>query len=489
MQGGKTQGEEEPEAFYSQDGLEETLEGFEAPDYPKDRQDDGFEDIFPNQQVYDTDVLIPAVRPAALGGDPDFVAPPSKRVKLDGRFEARLFSSEEDFLAERNPIFDDSGVGFFDPSENRDDEEMKASQPVGAFRFPLDNEYSQMLDLAEPQDDNGCQPLSACPTQQILTPLHDVAQPQRLGLAALSKSKVYSPPKNRSIPATTTINIASETRRLVLGDFLALRGKSQATPATVSEKLSSPVPIPAAPILATPFAVPEALLDRSTLRLLDPPSVQSTTHQYLASFNFIQKRLLVRSLASAECAVDLIERDIHDGVDLILDHDTATLFVILAALPSQCDSLNAHISHLSWRYKFLLIIFECFSAEDAYSNKGMSTNIDFFSPPVVKAVKKLRRGLGIAEGSGTKRVDCDVSWAFAASVGEAARFSRIFGDAAEGRAISGVLWGPRDWLTQTGGEAYEVLFIFSMLLRAILMPFRVRLNWPEWKGVTLSLLA
>jgi hypothetical protein len=148
-------------------------------------------------------------------------------------------------------------------------------------------------------------------------------------------------------------------------------------------------------------------------------------------------------------------------VDLILDHETAILLVSLATVPSECEALCVRISDLSWRFEHLLIIFEAFPAARSYVSSALEKKAEFFafSPPVVKAIRKLRRGLGIAEGSGVKKVESKVTWAFADDVGEVARLARLFGDAAEGRdETGGVIWQARDWLTQGEGDEFDVCF-------------------------------
>ena len=58
--------------------------------------------------------------------------------------------------------------------------------------------------------------------------------------------------------------------------------------------------------------------------------------------------LVVRALRSPACSIDLVERDILNGVDLILDPFTAIIFVPLLMLPSQCESVVQQVSYQSW---------------------------------------------------------------------------------------------------------------------------------------------
>ncbi|KAH7881989.1 hypothetical protein F5I97DRAFT_2069224 [Phlebopus sp. FC_14] len=143
---------------------------------------------------------------------------------------------------------------------------------------------------------------------------------------------------------------------------------------------------------------------------------------------FIQKHALVRQLQSDACRVSIVERYQLGGVDIVVDSDHAIVFVPLLALPANIEPFSDRISSESWRL-----------APYAYS------------PPVCKAIKKLRRLLSIAEGCGTKDEACSVIWAFANDPEETAMFVRCFGEEAYARALSvgnEVLWGKREWLEE-----------------------------------------
>jgi hypothetical protein len=197
------------------------------------------------------------------------------------------------------------------------------------------------------------------------------------------------------------------------------------------------------------YVTPENIVDQNTLFLPSPWQLPPTLHRYLASIDLLQKRSIVHFLGVSECAVELVERSTLGGVDLILDSDTAVVFASLMALPSQCEALAASLGRQSWRYLHVLVIFEGFSSSLAYKFDPTSTRLapNPYTPPILKAIKKLRRDLGIAEALETKNPNASIKFAFANSVQEAALFTRCFGDIAEANDITGgAIWGPRAWL-------------------------------------------
>ena len=234
-------------------------------------------------------------------------------------------------------------------------------------------------------------------------------------------------------------------------EFARLRSKDIAEPQMVSSPSPQIHTLPTAesePDL--PPSVPEELVDSKTISLHWPQPNRTITHRYLASMDVIQKQSIVRSLRAEQCLVDLIERDTLGGVDLIIDPHSAIIFMPLHALPSQCESLVNSIGLHSWRYSHLLLVFEAYPEHQSYrpnKRKPSPLRINFYSPPNVKAVKKLRRDLSIAEGIGTKSLGCYVYMAFANTVDEAAFLARSFGEFAEANDdTQGALWGTREWL-------------------------------------------
>ncbi|KAI0361024.1 hypothetical protein OH77DRAFT_1585206 [Trametes cingulata] len=279
-------------------------------------------------------------------------------------------------------------------------------------------------------------------------------------------------PATRVAPPLNT-GLAPMSAQHSLTQFLALCGKGF----LVGSSDASHVQLPDAETTYSPPAVfevqdvqgppssadrtkymPSELVDNSTLVLPAQFGRPATEHRYMASVGFIQRRALVRSLTSL--AVELVEREqLGSGADdlhLVLDCDTAVLFVTLEALPSRGDALAASLTRLSWRFTRLLVAFECYPA--SWSFKGDKDFADkhvasAWSPPVVKAVKRLRRDLGIAEGIQTKRAATLVEYAFAHTVDEAAAFVRLYGDAAAARdQYGGISWRERLWLTH---EEYD----------------------------------
>ncbi|KII93076.1 hypothetical protein PLICRDRAFT_694319 [Plicaturopsis crispa FD-325 SS-3] len=211
-------------------------------------------------------------------------------------------------------------------------------------------------------------------------------------------------------------------------------------------------------IEALPKTLPPDLLNSQTLSIPTDRQFPSALHQYLASMDFIQKRTLVGCLAQPSCLVSLVERESLGGVDLILDPQTAIILFSLAALPSQCDALLTRLSQESWRYSRLLVIFEGFPSSHTYRHDEMASSRETpyaYSPPVLKAVKKLRRDLNLADVYETKNATTSVRLAFANAVDEAAVFVRMFGDIAEENdETAGAIWGVREWLN-TDEVEYE----------------------------------
>ncbi|KAI1793183.1 hypothetical protein LXA43DRAFT_886164 [Ganoderma leucocontextum] len=224
---------------------------------------------------------------------------------------------------------------------------------------------------------------------------------------------------------------------------------------------------------------PTELFDGRTLLLPEHYTRPGTGHTYMASLSLVQKRALVRALAAC-CAVDIVERECPgdssanpDSEDLILDCNTAVLFASLELLPARAAGLLALLTRLSWRYAHLLVVFECYPSAWDYSGDATRTTADervasVWSPPVVKAVRNLKRDLAIAEGLQTKCEASVVEYAFANSPAEAAAFARTYGDSAEARdATSGDVWGQRLWLTheERDGE-YDLCGVDGMNLFA-----------------------
>ncbi|KIM38160.1 hypothetical protein M413DRAFT_30301 [Hebeloma cylindrosporum] len=222
--------------------------------------------------------------------------------------------------------------------------------------------------------------------------------------------------------------------------FAHLRAKkvSEHLPDPVVEPI--PVPVPAV-ISNEKQSVPPDLFDQNTLRLPDAINPAQSVHRYMASLEFIQKHALVRALRSSECSVELVERQTLGGVDLIVDPHCAIIFLSLFTLAARCDIYTERISQQSWKFSRLLVIFEAYPEQRSkrsfmFQNRGSTSasslsELYAFTPPIVKAIKKFRRDVSIADACGTKCGNTRVEYAFANTVNEAASLTRWFGERAE----------------------------------------------------------
>lgn len=278
---------------------------------------------------------------------------------------------------------------------------------------------------------------------------HDLARPNLPGA-----THCILPPATGQ--ATELCHTPATGRKRDFFDFLTLRGVHGAPPVIpTTETIIDNLPLAEIrPVLQPPTEIPSDLIDQNTIQLLAANPLPVSRHQYLASLDLLQKHALCRCLSEDLAAIDLIEREFLGGADLILDQDTAILFLPLSAVPSECEGLIAGISDISWRYSHILVIFEAFLVSQAFSD-GEENRIASFTlaEPISKSVKKLKRSLAIADGVGTKAADCLVNWAFATSIEEAARLARVYGDIAESRdQTSGLLWQERWWLGERDAE-------------------------------------
>ena len=214
-----------------------------------------------------------------------------------------------------------------------------------------------------------------------------------------------------------------------------------------------------------PQGPPPEVCDNSTIYLTDTIAPQSI-HKYMASLQVIQKKALIRALRSKDCAVELVERQDLGGLDLILDTDTAVIFVDLRTLPIRCEHSVHKVANGSWKFGKLLVVFEAYTERSAKANRGrpsLSTSSSPqpspYTPPIVKALNKFKRDLGIAEGCGTKRNTTVIQYAFASTVEEAALFSRLYGDWCEANdRTNGAIWGNREWLDTDILEVWKPSF-------------------------------
>ncbi|KAJ7611582.1 hypothetical protein FB45DRAFT_940310 [Roridomyces roridus] len=308
--------------------------------------------------------------------------------------------------------------------------------------------------------------MQECQDFEILS--FDSAQPTQLAAPPTdysdeTYSQMFEPHPtaivNDSAVVTKPPSLALEpdmaTHSLGISEFAKLRAKKVSGP--VPEKPLIPQDTPQEPS----HDIPDNIYDRNTLRLPSSRNPPQTLHRYMVSMDLVQKQALVRILRSRACAVDLIERNSLDGVDIILDPHTAIIFTNLLTLPSECADLVTRVCQQSWLYSRLLVIFDAYPAARSYQPRTGSSNaaseLFAYSPPVLKALGKLRRDVGIQEACEAKRRDCVVQYAFADTVEEAAMVTRYFGDLAEASDESHALWGDRAWLDDDVPEGEQDL--------------------------------
>ncbi|KAJ7739636.1 hypothetical protein DFH07DRAFT_839946 [Mycena maculata] len=299
--------------------------------------------------------------------------------------------------------------------------------------------------------------VSAQPTQ---LPAHDIPSDETYaGMfdpypdAIINDSAIAKP----SSATASAPDIA--TRSLGIFEFAKLRAKKVSVP--ILDNPTSSWGETNVRLEEPSYSVPENVYDRDTLRLPSTWNPPQSLHRYMVSMELVQKQSLIRSLRSRTCSIDLVERDSLGGVDIILDPHTAVIYTNLLVLPSECTPLASRIGQQSWLYSRLLIIFDAYPSSRSYQSKAKSntaSELFAYSPPVLKALGKLRRNLGIAEGCGTKRRACAVQYAFADTVEEAAMFTRYLGDFAEDNDESrGIVWGDRTWLEDDVPEGEQDL--------------------------------
>ncbi|EAU82677.2 hypothetical protein CC1G_08834 [Coprinopsis cinerea okayama7 len=207
----------------------------------------------------------------------------------------------------------------------------------------------------------------------------------------------------------------------------------------------------------TNHSPPDEIFDRNTIRLDPNAPPPTSTHRYLASLELLQRRALVNALQSPQCRIDLIERPSlgGGGPHLILDAFTAVLLVPLLTLPAQSQSaaLIERLTELARRFGYVDVVFEAFPESCAMRSREGRSDVCAWTPPVLKAIKKVRRDWGIAvvcdesRRGGGALGRCRVRWGFAGSVAEVAQIVRLCGEEAERRdGTGGVLWDGREWL-------------------------------------------
>jgi hypothetical protein len=213
----------------------------------------------------------------------------------------------------------------------------------------------------------------------------------------------------------------------------------------------------------TKQTIPAEIIDGNTIPIeqLNSRGPPNTIHRYLASLDILQKRALVKFLGSPDRFVDLIERTTLGGVHLILDPFTAVMFIPLLTLGAHCEAWIEQLSAQSWKFNWLYVIFEAYPESCAFKSLEKRSELNAYTPPILKAIKKFRRDIGLAEAFNTKSAGCRIRFGFADCVTDAARFVRYAGDAAESAdRTGGEIWGDREWLD----EEHEVGLVQALLL-------------------------
>ncbi|KAJ3982645.1 hypothetical protein F5890DRAFT_330989 [Lentinula detonsa] len=393
----------------------------------------------------------------------------AKRPRLDWEGIPRYLSQEHG-----GPEVDDSGIGLLDHLSRATGPEgydqllnMAEDDPADhvAYQVPSASVYRVFNDEAS----DGTNAISTQHQDPDFVPLTFDSQPKPVTqsqptLSLSAPLQACSPPRVSFSPkAGIPFAVPFHDHSSGIAEFAKLRAKKLRAPPSAPE----PHKLPSADVESNDGSIasktaPESIFDGNTLRL--PSSdrkLPTTAHWYMASMNLLQKQALVRSLRSEACGIGLVERDTLVDVDLIIDPHIAVIFTNLLALPSQVDTLINTICEQSWRYDDLLVVFEAFIPSMAFkpdSATSAKESLSAYSPPVLKAVKKFRRDISLAEACENKREGCRVTTAFADTVKDAAVFARIVGDEAEKRSDPAIgLWVDRAWLNDEGGEEEDNL--------------------------------
>jgi hypothetical protein len=219
--------------------------------------------------------------------------------------------------------------------------------------------------------------------------------------------------QDKKVPPRSTTQAAKFSACTSLAGFMQLRAKRGLFPpeAAPSQPQESAFMLPEPSPPRQPIVVPPELVDMNAIALSDTWYLPTRIHRYICSMSLIQKPALVSHLSNlSTCAVEILERtSLQNGsADLILDPHTAVLDVTLSELPALSESLVGRLASLSWSFTRILVIFESYSVSESFfaDDKDLRDKlprVNPFSLPIIKAVKRLRRDVHIAEGSGTKR--------------------------------------------------------------------------------------
>jgi hypothetical protein len=342
---------------------------------------------------------------------------------------------------------------------------------VGGGEYEEEGRYAPVLGVARLADENYPAPYAgvASAGQSSAFELENYIGNDRFLVAQQPKADpLHAAQEDRSLqptnqddkdgPPRNAKEAAKFSARTSLAEFMQLRARRGSFP---PEEASSqpqesafvlPEPSPPRP----PIVVPSELVDANAIALPDTWYPPTRIHRYICSMSLIQKPALISHLSNlSTCAIELVERtSLQNGsADLLLDSHTAVIYATLSELPALSESLVGRLSSLSWSFSRILVIFESYSVSESFfadeeDARDKLHRVNPFSPPVIKAVKRLRRDVHIAEGSGTKNGAARVEYVCALDVKEAALFARALGDELEVTSGSSksVLWNEREWL-------------------------------------------
>lgn len=146
--------------------------------------------------------------------------------------------------------------------------------------------------------------------------------------------------------------------------------------------------------------------DKSTLLLPGDDCTPALPHQYLVSMDLVQRQNIVREFRKLD--IDLVERTSLGGIELIVDPLSAIIVSSLFTLPSVGKLLADRIVDNSWRFQNILVLLEGYPEALSFrqpKSKLDAPNLFAFTPPILKAIKKLKRDVAIAEAYGRKTRD------------------------------------------------------------------------------------
>jgi len=232
-----------------------------------------------------------------------------------------------------------------------------------------------------------------------------------------------------------------------LNAFRKLRAKE------IEEIVEDPIMLPSSSPVAPSSNLEEItgiMEDKSTLLLPGDDYNPALPHQYMVSMDLVQRQNIVRELRKLD--IDLVERSSLGGIELIVDPLSAIIVSSLFSLPSVGKLLAGRIADNSWRFENILVLLEGYPEALSFrqpKSKLDAPNLFAFTPPILKAIKKMKRDVAIAEAYGKKNSGCCINYSFANSVSETSKLVRYFGDLSQERdQTGGILWQQRDWLDE-----------------------------------------